>query len=141
MDNLDKIIVILKSRKLKKTTARVELLSAMMHYGSAMPFAKMQQKLGATDRITLYRTLKTLVDKGVIHKASFDQDETYYALCASTCAHEAHQHDHIHFKCLKCASVSCIYLDESPQFSVKGLHIQSININAEGVCSACMVTG
>lgn len=139
MDNLDKIIVILKSRKLKKTTARVELLSAMMHYGSAMPFAKMQQKLGATDRITLYRTLKTLVDKGVIHKAFFDQDETYYALCASTCVHQAHQHDHIHFKCISCKLVSCVHLEGAPLFSVKGLHINYLNINAEGVCSACMV--
>ena len=141
MDTLTNITALLKSRNLKKTSARVELLSAMLEYGSAMPFSQLQQKMEATDRITLYRTIKTMLDKGVIHKAFFNEDETYYALCGSTCSHQVHQHDHIHFKCTSCSAVSCVYLEEAPTFAVKDMHIQSININAEGLCKACMTVG
>lgn len=141
MNTTTTITNLLKSRNLKKTTTRVELLTAVMHYGSAMPFSQLQQQLNNTDRITLYRTLKTLVDKGVIHKAYFSQEETYYALCGTTCSHQVHQHDHIHFKCTSCSAVSCVYLEEAPKFTLKDMHVQSININAEGICKACMMVG
>ena len=61
---------LLHKRELKATNSRIDLLSNLDKFGSAMPYSAIQKALKSTDRVTLYRTLQTLSDKGIIHKAA-----------------------------------------------------------------------
>ncbi|MCH2022905.1 MAG: transcriptional repressor [Saprospiraceae bacterium] len=138
MNQETKINQLLKKRKLKKTDARVELLELLMNYQTAIPFSIIQKELSSTDRITLYRTLKTLLNKGVIHKALYNEKDTYYALCGNSCSNISHAHNHIHFKCNKCMQVSCQDLEKEIYVSIEGFKIDQINITASGICQQCI---
>jgi iron complex outermembrane receptor protein len=59
------------------------------------------------DRVTIYRILQGFCDDGKVHKIIGENGKTYYALCHSCLAGEHHD-DHLHFRCLKCETVSCI---------------------------------
>ena len=54
---------LLHKRKLKATNSRIDLLSNLDKFGSAMPYSAIQKALKSTDRVTLYRTLQTLSDR------------------------------------------------------------------------------
>ena len=69
---------LLHKRELKATNSRIDLLSNLDKFGSAMPYSAIQKALKSTDRVTLYRTLQTLSDKGIIHKAAHIDNEDYY---------------------------------------------------------------
>ena len=57
-----------------------------------MPYSAIQKALKSTDRVTLYRTLQTLSDKGIIHKAAHIDNEDYYAICEHSCTADEHIH-------------------------------------------------
>lgn len=60
------------------------------------------------DRVTIYRTLQTFVDKGIIHIIPTSDNSIRYALCKDECT-EGHHHDHhIHFVCNKCNNTCCL---------------------------------
>ena len=87
---------ILKEKKLKATTTRIQLLKIIKDFGSAIPFSIIQKKLKNTDRVTLYRTIKILLKEKIIHKISVNNQD-YYALSEVKQADK--KKHHIHFKC------------------------------------------
>ena len=127
----------LKARKLKTTVARLHLLNVIADYGTAIPYSSIQQALKETDRVTLYRTLNTLLDKGIIHKALKDENDTYYALCTHRCSSVAHNHEHIHFKCSSCHEVSCVPMPTPFNVEIPDAIVNSIEIQVTGLCSKC----
>ena len=129
---------LLSSRKLKVTATRKALISLLLEFESALPYSQIQETLNDTDRITLYRTIQTLLDKGIIHKAFTNNEDTYYALCGNTCSNEEHQHDHIHFKCKVCNTVSCENVGNEIEITIPHFKIENININLSGICKECL---
>ncbi len=129
--------LLLKKRQLKATPTRMEVVALVKQYGSAMPYSKIQKQLEGTDRITLYRTLNALLDKGLIHKAYSTNDDTYYALCGDTCTAEAHTHNHVHFKCSSCEAVTCQHLEGDVAIVLPSYQIESVNIAVSGICPGC----
>ena len=61
--NIVQIKELLQKRKLKATSTRLNLLSKMGEYGSAMSHSAIQKKMNPIDRVTLYRTIETLKEK------------------------------------------------------------------------------
>ena len=98
---------LLHKRKLKATNSRIDLLLNLDKFGSAMPYSAIQKGLISIDRVTLYRTLQTLSDKGIIHKAAHVDNEDYYAICEHSCTADEHLHHHVHFKCDDCNTITC----------------------------------
>ncbi len=131
---------LLHSRNLKVTTTRSNLLKAIRAYGTAMPYALIQNQLAGTDRVTLYRTIETLLEKGLIHQAYSSNKEIYYALCGEKCTATQHFHNHIHFQCTACLKVTCEHSAEPIRISLPNFNIQKININATGICQHCHST-
>lgn len=129
---------ILKKRNLRATSQRLDLLLELEKYKSAMPYSAIQKKLDAMDRVTLYRTLETLTEQGVIHKAFQENNEVFYAVCGEKCSNEVHHHDHIHFKCVKCEVVTCENINNSINVSLPEYEIHKISINVSGVCARCL---
>lgn len=92
------------------------------------------------DRVTIYRTLKTFLGQGLIHKVLDDLGGTKYALCKEWC-HEgghAHAHDHVHFKCQTCGQTTCLEDVHIPSLTLPNnyLKIES-NLLIQGICAGC----
>lgn len=134
----DELKNLLRSRKLKATSARLNLLQEMDSYENAMPYSAMQEALQDIDRVTLYRTLESLKEKGVIHKAYQEGNDVYYALCGSSCKSNHHNHNHIHFKCIKCETVTCETPRNPIDIDLPGVDLHRLNIHAEGICQECL---
>lgn len=89
------------------------------------------------DRVTLYRTLKIFLDKGLLHKVLDDTGGLKYALCKE-CTEENHFHDHVHFKCVKCNKTTCIDELEVPHFNLpRGYEKHELNLLVQGICPQC----
>ncbi len=61
------------------------------------------------DRVTVYRTLNTLVDKGLAHKVDPGDRVFRFSLTDhARCEGEKHVHEHPHFVCDSCGTVECM---------------------------------
>lgn len=128
----------LKSRGLRKTSARKEVLDLFLQEAKALSKQDIEAELGAMDRITLYRTLKSFEDKGLIHEALDGTNYTKYALCEEECTDEEHQHNHAHFHCEKCGITFCVDEVIIPKVNTpKGLEINSVEMVLKGLCRQC----
>ena len=94
-------------------------------------------KLQDFDRVTLYRTINSLLEHGIIHKAMADEKDTFYALCSTHCSAHRHNHRHIHFKCTRCESVSCLPVETSTELNIPGHVVNELRIEATGICASC----
>lgn len=130
-------IKLLRSRSLKATSHRLLLLQTMQEYGSAIPYSSIQESMKLMDRVTLYRTLSSLADKGIIHKAAQSGNETYYAICEETCAADHHTHDHLHFKCVSCDTITCEKPSNNIEIKLPEFAIHNVSITMEGLCRTC----
>ena len=128
---------LLHERNLKATSHRLNLLTTMQTYQSAMPYSAIQESMQSIDRVTLYRTIESLKEQGLIHKAYQENNEIYYAICDANCSTGLHKHDHIHFKCIQCETVTCEQTTDSLNISIPDFQIKKISINLEGVCKDC----
>ncbi len=137
MSNTADIRNLLRSRKLKATPIRLELLSAIARNDRAMPYTEIQEVLRDYDRVTLYRTIHSLLDSGLIHKAMTDEKDTFYALCSTQCNAKRHNHRHIHFKCLHCESVTCLPVETSTELDIPDHIVNELRIEASGICASC----
>ncbi len=133
----EKLEKLLKSHELRVTSKRLDVLSVIHSYGSAIPYSKVQEELKDFDRVTLYRTILVLLDNGIIHKIQVEDQEVYYALCGHTCDTEEHHHEHLHFHCSECETVSCVEPDKQLKVLLKGYQISQVNVQVNGVCLEC----
>lgn len=129
---------LLHNRGLKATSSRLKLLHALNAYDSAMPYAAIQEVMADIDRVTLYRTLESLKEQGIIHKAFQENNETYYAICDKKCDTTHHHHDHVHFRCEKCQVVTCEEPVDDIQVLLPNLEIHKVSIHVEGICQTCL---
>ena len=75
----------LKEYDLRHTGCREDILQSFQSYSHALSHGDLETLFGERfDRVTIYRTLKTFVEKGIIHKVLDDEGGTKYALCRST---------------------------------------------------------
>lgn len=136
---IDQIENILASHTLRRTGCREEVLRLFLYRNIALAQGDIEQEMAASfDRVTVYRTLKTFLDKGILHKVLDDSGSMKYAFCKDNCAHEEHHHQHIHFKCIACSNTTC--LDDVHIPSIKlpfGYILKETNILVQGTCKSC----
>lgn len=131
---------ILKKKNLRVTPFRKEVLAIFLKNEYAISIQNIEDELKDFDRITLYRTIKSFTNKGVIHEIVMPGDVKKLALCDGVCDHDngLHEHDHIHFQCRKCEEVYCVETEEHlPQVKVPGFIIEEQEIQAKGICLKC----
>lgn len=128
---------LLHKRSLKATGSRMKLLNFMDAYKSAIPYSAIQNLMAPIDRVTLYRTLESLKAKGIIHIAYQEDGETYYAICGDSCVSDCHHHEHAHFKCVECHTVTCEPITIPVDMSIPDYKINNVVISIEGICKSC----
>lgn len=130
---------ILKTYDLRHTSCREEILDLFLQKEFALSHADIESNVHeGFDRVTVYRTLKTFLDKGIIHKVLDDTGNTKYALCKEKCSHEEHHHEHVHFKCLECGQTNCLDNVLIPPIALpEGYNRIETNLLVQGVCQEC----
>jgi Fur family ferric uptake transcriptional regulator len=130
---------ILKRNSLSVTDSRKKILSLFLNVDGALAHGDIEKKAGEKfDRVTVYRTLQTFVEKGIIHIIPTTDNSVRYALCKDNCT-EGHHHDnHIHFTCIQCDTTFCLGDIIIPEIRLpKGFSITEIEVVAKGICKNC----
>ena len=129
---------LLKKSDLRVTSVRSDVLQVFMGANSAIDSHTVEASFENIDRITLYRTLKTFEEKGLIHSVVDSNGITKYAMCEDGCT-SAHRHDeHVHFHCQKCDEVVCLDGLKVPALILpNGFTANKANVVVTGVCDKC----
>ncbi|MFT3903414.1 MAG: transcriptional repressor [Niabella sp.] len=130
---------ILKNSKLSVTSSRQKILQLFLDTSGALAHGDIEKKAGEHfDRVTVYRTLQTFVEKGIIHTIPTDDNSIKYALCHGECA-EGHHHDHhVHLVCNLCHKTFCLDDVVTPDIKLpKGYVLNSTDVVVKGICKAC----
>jgi Fur family ferric uptake transcriptional regulator len=78
---------LLKTFRLRSTPSRQEILHLFLNKDYALSHGDIEKEINnELDRVTVYRTLKTFLDKGLIHKVLDDEGSLKYALCNDACS-------------------------------------------------------
>jgi Fur family transcriptional regulator, ferric uptake regulator len=129
---------LLKDFKLRSTPNRQEILHLFLQKNYALSHGDIEKEIDNTlDRVTVYRTLKTFLDRGLIHKVLDDEGSIKYALCNEACSKAEHHHDHIHFKCNKCGQTNCLDVEVPTIRLPRGYRATEVNLLIQGVCERC----
>lgn len=128
----------LSSHHIRSTETRVAVLDLFLQNNQALSKQDIESNLPGQDRITLYRTLKTFEDKGLIHKVFNSSNKIKYALCSESCGHEEHNDQHIHFECTECKQTTCIEEVPLPEIKLpKDYLVQKLELTVTGLCNNC----
>jgi Fur family ferric uptake transcriptional regulator len=135
----EKIVHILKKNQLSITESRRRILEIFLRAGSALAHHDVEEKTTLRfDRVTVYRTLQTFMEKGIIHNIPTPDNSILYALCKDDCE-EGHHHDnHIHFICSYCGNTTCMDDINIPEIELpSGYSATQINMVVNGICANC----
>ena len=127
----------LRAAKLYRTQGRVAILKVLMKAGRPLRQEQIAERLRKRhpDRVTIYRTLQSLLRTGLVHKAYLQERAWYFELahkCSETQCHP-------HFTCTRCGDTHCLTemslpMAKSPH---KGFVIRRQQVRLEGLCPAC----
>ena len=131
---------ILKDHSLRHTQGRADIISVFLNKNVAISHSDIEAEMDSQyDRVTIYRTLKSFLEKGLIHKVLDDTGTMHYALCDDACSEVEHQHDHIHFKCNNCGETTCLENVHIPKVSLpNGFSYEESNYLITGTCDKCI---
>ncbi len=132
----------LEQFQLRNTPCREGVLKVLQSKSFAQSQGDIESNLASQfDRVTIYRTLKSFLSSGIIHKVLDDVGGVKYALCKELCHHSDgsnHQHDHVHFKCTQCGQTTCLEEVYIPKIILPlGYSRQESNLLIQGVCREC----
>jgi Fur family transcriptional regulator, ferric uptake regulator len=104
---------LLRRGKLRVTHVRLAILRALSESEVALEASDVATALRKAgddaDRVTVYRTLNSLVDRGIAHR--IDPGDRIFRFSLTDhgrCTDDHHEHEHPHMKCDTCGAVECI---------------------------------
>ncbi|HTQ27962.1 MAG TPA: transcriptional repressor [Puia sp.] len=130
---------ILKKNQLSVTESRKKILRLFVDNPGALSHGDIEKKVGEKfDRVTIYRTLQTFLDKGIIHSIPSADNNIHYALCKEDCSGGHHHDDHVHFICQSCGQTACLEDVVIPAVKLpRGFTISRIEMVVSGTCRDC----
>jgi Fur family transcriptional regulator, ferric uptake regulator len=130
---------ILKNSGLSITDSRKKILELFEEANGALAHADIEKKTEAIfNRVTVYRTLQTFVEKGIIHSIPTTDNSILYALCKHNCQAGHHHDNHVHFICNKCNNTICLDDVIVPEVKLpKNFSKLQSAMVVTGVCGSC----
>lgn len=130
---------ILKKNHLSVTESRQKIMQLFLNSNGALAHADIEKKTGENfDRVTVYRTLQSFVEKGIIHLIPTKDNSIKYALCKDDCEAGHHHDNHVHFICDECSKTICLDDVTVPQVKLpKGFTPQHAEMVVNGICGDC----
>lgn len=133
------IAATLKKHSLSVTESRKRILQLFLEEKGALAHGDIEKRAGEKfDRVTIYRTLQTFLEKGIIHSIPTADNAIRYALCKDQCSAGHHHDHHIHFICNNCHRTYCLDDVVTPDIKMpKGYQASHVEVVVEGVCKDC----
>ncbi len=130
---------ILKKNNLSITDSRKKILDLFLKNNGALAHADIEKNTGEIfDRVTVYRTLQTFVEKGIIHNIPTTDNSILYALCKDNCEAGHHHDNHVHFICDSCGKTICLDDVTVPTVKLpKGFKPNHAEMVVNGICGDC----
>jgi Fur family ferric uptake transcriptional regulator len=127
----------LKAVKLYCTGGRVAILTVLMEAGKPLSQDQIARRSGKNhfDKVTIYRTLESLLGVGLVHKVLIDKRARHFELSRNCTESQCHPH----FTCTSCGDTTCLTeislpMAKSPH---KGFIIRRQQVRLEGLCPTC----
>jgi Fe2+ or Zn2+ uptake regulation protein len=125
---------LLKEHKLSITQKRISILEALDTASEPVTIDDLKKSIGKDiDVSTLYRSLKTLVDVGIIYQTDFREGVSYF---------EFQKDHHHHITCTECKSRTSIDICIGDNFSrlaqKKGYTVTNHIFELFGLCTNCL---
>lgn len=135
IDRMKNVEEILQRNELKNTACRKFIVGELLQSRTAMSEQELKGNSELFDRVTFYRTLKTLEEHDIIHRIVLNDNTVKYAL---TRQKQGDTHVHSHFHCERCDEVLCLrgktrFDAELPE----GYRQQEVFVVIEGICATC----
>ncbi len=136
---MNDLLDILKKNQLSVTGSRKKILELFLKSPGALAHADIEKNTGESfDRVTVYRTLQTFTEKGIIHNIPTTDNSILYALCKHNCEAGHHHDNHVHFICTQCGKTSCLDDVTVPEVKLpKGFTPEVSEMVVKGVCVDC----
>ena len=131
---------ILKEHNLKSTESRLTILAIFKKNMHALSYNDIESLLTVKlDRVTVYRTLKSFEENGLIHQIYDGSAQVKYALCHNgSCNSNQHKDSHAHFRCDKCDKTFCLSDVITPMADLpEGYQSKSQSVFIQGICKVC----
>ena len=125
---------------LEATPNRVHVLEVVGNNSfplSASDIYKILKRNSTINRVTVYRILDLLVDRGVVERISTGGRAFYYGLAPND-YHEPHPH----FYCTNCGQMDCLspeslVVDTEPLWKTYPGRIDKVEVRIDGICKNC----
>lgn len=127
---------LLTERALKVTPQRVAVLE-FLHGNPGHPavddvYQQVRRRLPYISRATIYNTVATLVEAGLLQEILIQQEKTHV---------DGNVHPHHHFKCVRCEKVDDIeygiLTPDRASKQMEGYRVTGVKVVMEGVCRDC----
>jgi Fur family ferric uptake transcriptional regulator len=130
---------ILKQHGLSVTGVRSRILEVFLRKGEGLSHGDIEGHAGdQLDRVTVYRTLQSFLEKGIIHVIPSSDNSVRYALCRDECGEGHHHDDHVHFICGVCGKATCLNEVGVPGIHLpKGYRAGQVSMVVKGTCPYC----
>lgn len=135
---MKKVEQLLNNKNVRPTAMRVLVYQQLVEADMAISLTDIENNFDQADRTTLYRTIKTFENNGVVHAIEDGTGVTKYALCDAYCNGEHHNDLHLHFHCTICEETTCLTHYKIPRISLpRGYRAKDVNLTVTGVCDKC----
>ena len=130
-------VEILQQHQIKKTSPRVAIIQALQKAGTPLTEAEIKANMGDFyDRVTFYRSMRTMSVAGILHRIVVDNTLVEYAL--NPCSKgNCHHIKHAHFFCRMCNELTCLGKIELETRIPEGYISEEAELLIRGVCSRC----
>ena len=117
---------------------RLLVLKALSVQYAAISLSELEKQFEKSDRITLYRTLKTFQENGLVHSIDDGTGAPKYALCEEGCECNIERDLHVHFHCRVCSETFCLPKYKIPEIELPSMFKgEEANLVVKGICGKC----
>ncbi len=128
----------LQEKNIAPTAMRLVVFDFLMKQSAALSLTDLELGLGKTDRVTVYRTIRTFEEQGLVHRIDDGSGVTKFALCEQGCNVDGHHDLHVHFYCSKCKETHCLPKTHIPEVHLPTNYLsQETQLIVKGVCGGC----
>ncbi len=139
--NNETIEKVLQARQVRPTAMRLLVFRFLLERKTAVSLSNIEEYFDNCERTTLYRTLKTFEENGLVHQIDDGTGISKYALCEPGCNCQIEHDLHLHFHCSDCNETVCLPQYKIPHLNLPdGYQADDVNLVVKGICSVCNKT-